>query len=169
LRRWIKMNNITEVDLKTFLAAKRHIADNYISMSLNNVDKTMSLIKVMKEKNKYGSEMEYRLRTVIPVNIWYHDYDHETEVSLNLKKKDTVDFFLNFDKSENILFALEFYRRLKNAKLTVDYYAFNVSQNDRERGYNSEMIEIRIETNKEVHRMYITHHYVYDSCALRRI
>ncbi len=163
------MDNITEVDLKTFLAAKKHIADNFISLTLDNVNKVMVLTKVMKEKNKYGSEVEYRLRTVIPVSIWYHDYDHETEVSLNLNKKDTVDFFLNFDKSENILFALEFYRRLKGAKLTVDYYAFNVSQNDRERGYNSEMIEIRIEINKKVHRMYITHHYVYDSCALRRI
>ena len=162
------MDNITEVDLKTFLAAKRHITDNYISITLNNVDKTMSLIKVMKEKNKYGSTMEYRLRTVIPVNIGYYDYDHETEVSLNLNKKDVVDFFLDFDKSENILFALEFYRRLKGAKLTVDYYAFNVSQNDRERGFNSEMMEFRIDTNKEVHRMYIKHHYIYDYCAMRR-
>ena len=162
------MDNITEVDLKTFLAAKRHIADNYISMTLDNVNKVMVLTKVMKEKNKYNALMEYRLKTVIPVNIWYHDYDHEMEVSLNLKKKDTVDFFLGFDKSENILFALEFYRRLKGAKLTIDYYAFNNSQNDRERGFNSEMIEIRIETNKETHRMYIKHHYVNFSCAMRR-
>ena len=162
------MNNITEVDLKTFLAAKRHIVDNYISMTLDNVNKVMILTKVMKEKNKYGALMEYRLRTVIPVSIWYHDYDHETEVSLNLEKKDTVDFFLDFDKSENILFALEFYRRLKGAKLTIGYYAFNNSQNEIERGFSSEMIEIRIETNKETHRMYIKHHYVYFSCAMRR-
>ena len=162
------MNNITEVDLKTFLAAKKHNADNYISMILDNVNKVMVLTKVMKEKNKYGSEMKYRLRTVIPVNIWYHDYDHDTEVSLNLKKKDTVKFFLDFDKSENILFALEFYRRLKGAKLSIDYYSFNNSQNDRERGFNNEMIELRIDTKKEVHRMYIKHHYIYDSCAMRR-
>lgn len=163
------MENITEVDLKAFLAAKKHIADNYISMTLDNVKKVMVLTKVMREKNKYGSMMEYRLRTTIPVNIYYHDYDHDTEISLNLKKRNTVDFFLDFDKSENMLFALEFYRRLKDAKLSIDYYAYNNSQNDIERGYNSEMLEIRIETNKEVHRMYITHHYVYDSCALRRI
>ncbi len=162
------MNNITEVDLKTFLAAKRHITDNYISMSLDNVNKVMVLTKVMKEKNKYNALMEYRLRTVIPVNIRYHDYDHETEVSLNLKNKDTVEFFLDYDKSENILFALEFYRRLKGAKLTIDYYAFNNSQNDREKGFTSEMMELRIDTKKEVHRMYIKHHYVYDCCAMRR-
>ncbi len=162
------MDDITEVDLKTFLAAKRHNADNYISMTIDNVNKVMVLTKVMKEKNKYNALLKYRLRTVIPVNIWYHDYDHETEESLNLKKKDTVDFFLDFDKSENILFALEFYRRLKNAKLSIDYYAFNNSQNDLERGFNSEMIELRIDTRKEVHKMYIKHHYIYDSCAMRR-
>ncbi len=163
------MENIAEVNLKSFLAAKRPIADNYISMTFDNVNKVMVLTKVMKEKNKYNALMEYRLRTVIPVNIYYHDYDDDTEISLNLKKRDMVDFFLNFDKSENMLFALEFYRRLKGAKLSIDYYAFNNSQNDKERGYNSEMIEIRIETKKETHRMYITHHYVHDSCALRRI
>ena len=163
------MNNISVVDLKTFLAAKKHIADNFISMTLDNVNKVMILTKVMKEKNKYGSEMEYRLKTAIPIKIYYHDYDHEKGISLNLNKKDTVDFFLNFDKSENILFALEFYRRLKDAKLSIDYYAFNSSQNDRERGITSEMIELRIETKKEVYRMYITHHYFYDYCAMRKI
>lgn len=162
------MENITEVDLKAFLAAKKHIADNYISITLDNVNKVMVLTKVMKEKNKYNATMEYRLRTTIPVNIYYHDYDHDTEISLNLKKKDTVDFFLNFDKSENMLFALEFYRKLKGAKLSIDYYAFNNSQNDRERGITSEMMEIRVETNKEIHRMYIKHHYVNFSCAMRR-
>ena len=107
-----------------------------------------------------------KLKCSIVAVSYTHLYDHETEVSLNLKKKDTVDFFLDFDKSENILFALEFYRRLKNAKLSIDYYAFNNSQNDIERGFNSEMIELRIDTKKEVHRMYIKHHYIYDSCEM---
>jgi len=163
------MNNITEVDLKTFLAAKRHITDNYISMTLDNVNKVMVLTKVMKEKNKYNALMEYRLRTVIPVNIWYHDYDHEMEVSLNLKKKDTVDFFLSWDSASNMLFALEFYSRVKNAELVIDYYPSNVSQNDIERGYNAELIKIDIKTKKDCFSMYINHHYVHDSCALRRI
>jgi len=163
------MNNITEVDLKTFLAAKKHNADNYISMSLNNVDKTMSLIKVMKEKNKYGSTMEYRLKTVIPLKIYYHDYDHEKEFSLNLNKKEKVDFFLSWDSASNMLFALEFYSRVKNAELVIDYYPYNVSQNDIERGYNAELIKIDIKTKKDCFSMYINHHYVHDSCALRRI
>lgn len=162
------MENIAEVDLKAFLAAKKHIADNYISMTLDNVNKVMILTKVMKEKNKYNAIMEYRLRTVIPLKIYYHDYDHDTEFSLNLKNRDIVDFFLDFDKSENMLFALEFYRRLKGAKLSIDYYAFNNSQNDIERGITSEMIEIRIETKKETHRMYINHRYVNFNCAMRR-
>ena len=92
------------------------------------------------------------LRTVIPIKIYYHD-DHEKGITLT--RKIQLIFFLNFDKSENILFALEFYRRLKNANLLIDYYAFNNSQNDRERGITSEMIELRIET-KKVYRMYIS-------------
>jgi len=163
------MDNISVVDFKTFLAAKKHIADNYISMTLDNVNKVMVLTKVMKEKNKYGSEMKYRLRTVIPVNIWYHDYDYETEESLNLNKKENVEFFLSWDSASNMLFALELYRRLKDAELVIDYYPFNASQNDIERGYNAELIKIDIKTKKDCFSMYINHHYVYDSCALRRI
>ena len=163
------MNNITEVDLKTFLNAKNHLTDNYISMTLNNIDKTMSLIKVMKEKNKYGSTMEYRLKTVIPLKIYYHDFDHEKEFSLNLNKKENVEFFLSWDSASNMLFALEFFSRVKNAELVIDYYPFNASQNDIERGYNAELIKIDIKTKKDCFSMYINHHYVYDSCALRRI
>lgn len=153
--------DVVEVDLKTFLGEK---FVNRVFLVLNNEKKQIEVMGEKFEVNKYNVTSSFFLKVIIPAQISYRDYRYSDEKSLNLAKKPSIRFVLEYNKAKNLIFALEIIKCKKSAKVNIDYI---VVESEKE-GQYLELIEILIYSSKDSCSMVIENRYEDSFQSMRR-
>ena len=137
-----------EVELKEFLNQWKE-TDHYLTLEVDSVNRKIGLIKRVEESNRLGVITEYYLKTTLCSDMYFHD----TGSFWQIEKGKIVKFFLTFEKAETLIFALEFYNRLKNANMFFRYYIFmyddEVEEKEEEKCLRVELLKICIDTKKK--------------------
>ena len=161
------MENKEIMELKTFLNVKSDSWNTHTFLSVLNKENKLQVSKSVEETNKYGIKHEFMVNTEIPFkNVVYYDYNRITDISLNLKKQNMVNFHIDFTESENFFVVLELLNRLKNADLTIEYHRYNTSQNDVDKGFQSELLRFIITTKSKTYKINIKNHCIDDCCLM---
>lgn len=158
-----------KMDLKGLLNVKQNGWNEYIDIVIRNRENVLQITRHIEEKGKMNVKYEYFVSTEIPIkDVSYYDYNSITDTSLHLNKKDEVRFFIGYTESENLKTMVELFSRLKNAKLKIEYHRYNTSQNDIDKGFQSELLRFYIITKSKTHVINLKNHCIYDSCLMIR-
>ena len=155
---------IKEVSLRGFLNRWKE-SDHCIEVIVNSKSSEIELRKREEDRNEQGKIIKaYFLKTILSTEMYYHDPVNFWKIEKGKK----YSFFLVFEKAETLIFALEFFNKIKNAGISFDYYIFKNRGNKEEeenRYLNVEMLKICIYNDKKKYSCYINNYFdnVYDS------